>query len=312
MTGRLAAIRRRLRSGLGKFYRWTGFGDRKLMDYIQVIVLPLVFIVGGQFVSQAVNASARQQAQEQALESRLKSYLDEVSRLALDRGLLSTERSRQDQEVLREVARAQTLTALNSMNGPRKQFVIRFLYELGLINGQDAVISLAAADLRGATLDGAELFGVNLDGANLERATMANARLTFGRLNQANLQRAVLDGALLVDTRLNKSDLRLATLSRADLSNASLFDADLRGVVAREANFTSANLISADLRGADLRGADLSGANLQNALVGDDPADATVLTDLSDVTWSGTTCPDGSLSDANGGTCAGHLKPADS
>jgi hypothetical protein len=74
--------------------------------------------------------------------------------------------------------------------------------------------------------------------------------------------------------------------SGPDLRNASLTgdrlrDADLRG----------AKLDGADLTRADLTGADLTGASLVK------------------VTWSQTVCPDGTVSDAGGGTCQGHLKP---
>ncbi|MET7832492.1 pentapeptide repeat-containing protein [Micromonospora sediminicola] len=71
----------------------------------------------------------------------------------------------------------------------------------------------------------------------------------------------------------------------ADLRNAKLVGAQLR-----DADLTGAKLDGADLTGADLTGADLTGASV----VG--------------VTWSGTTCPDGTSSDAGGGTCRGHLR----
>ena len=49
-----------------------------------------------------------------------------------------------------------------------------------------------------------------------------------------------------------------------------------------------------DWHGCNLIGADLFDANLS----GDD---------LSRVTWSNTSCPDGTISNDNGGTCIGHL-----
>lgn len=74
-----------------RFGSWTGFGEKKLIDYIQLIVLPFVLIVGGQLVSQAVNASARAQALEDAQERRLQDYLGQIADLALDRELLDTD-----------------------------------------------------------------------------------------------------------------------------------------------------------------------------------------------------------------------------
>jgi uncharacterized protein YjbI with pentapeptide repeats len=70
-------------------------------------------------------------------------------------------------------------------------------------------------------------------------------------------------------------------LSYADLTNAMMYDLDLRG---------------ANLTGADLTGADLAYLNTSYG-----PAD------LTSVTWSNTTCPDGTNSDNNGNTCVNNL-----
>lgn len=99
--------------------------------------------------------------------------------LALDRELLEADAAGQRGSVIREVARARTLTALAGMDGPRKRFVITFLYELSLINGHDQLISLATADLEEADLSGAELFGANLDHARLH-ACQPGARADLG------------------------------------------------------------------------------------------------------------------------------------
>lgn len=59
------------------------------------------------------------------------------------------------------------------------------------------------------------------------------------------------------------------------------------------ANFTGANFTGANLTGANPKGAvGLSGATLTNVI------------------WSRTECPDGTLSNNDGGTCIGHLSPA--
>src|SRR5690606_32582437 len=220
-----------------RFGRWTGFHEKSLLDYIQIIVLPFVLIAGGQLVSQAVNASARAQALEDAQEQRLQEYLNQMASLALDRALLDTEVLPAGGVIIREVARAQTLTALAGMDGPRKRFVVTFLYELGLVNGNEPLILMNTSDLSEADLVGAELFAVNLSGARLADAALDGARLTSAMMNRAELNHASLRRALLVDTRLNQADLRLADLTGIDASNASMFAADLRG-----ADLTDANL----------------------------------------------------------------------
>ena len=84
-------------------------------------------------------------------------------------------------------------------------------------------------------------------------------------------------------------DLAGATLSSAGLVGVDFANAELTG-----AKLNDANLVGADLSGADLSDADLSGADIRGA-------------DLDDVTWSNTTCPDGTNSDSHKSTCEGFI-----
>ncbi len=88
-------------------------------------------------------------------------------------------------------------------------------------------------------------------------------------------------------------------LQNANLQNATLAGADLQG----------ANLQNAILAGAILAGADLQGANLQNSiLAGADLADANLQgANLGGITWSDTTCPDGTSSNNDSRTCQNNL-----
>ncbi len=88
-------------------------------------------------------------------------------------------------------------------------------------------------------------------------------------------------------------------LAGANLTNAQLAGADLKGANLKGANLTGANLAGANLTGANLVGADLTGADLTGAILKG--------ANLKDVIWSNTTCPDGTNSTADGGTCSGHL-----
>ncbi len=72
---------------------------------------------------------------------------------------------------------------------------------------------------------------------------------------------------------------------------ADLRNARLAGAFLRDSDLRNAKLDGADLTRADLTGADLTGASLIK------------------VVWSRTTCPDGTVSDDNGDTCQGHLRP---
>jgi uncharacterized protein YjbI with pentapeptide repeats len=103
-----------------------------------------------------------------------------------------------------------------------------------------------------------------------------------------------LEGAELSAADLKGANANDAFLANADLAGASLGGTNLGGSDLADANLTGATLPGANLGGADLTGANLTGARLRG-------------TNISAVTWSNTTCPDGTNSNADGGTCAGHL-----
>jgi phospholipase C len=79
-----------------------------------------------------------------------------------------------------------------------------------------------------------------------------------------------------------------------DLRNAAIHGDNLKGV-----DLEGAELMGADLQGVNLLGADLANANLTGATLQG--------TNTNKVIWSNTTCPDGSNSSSDGGTCQGHL-----
>jgi phospholipase C len=116
--------------------------------------------------------------------------------------------------------------------------------------------------------------GVALSGKNMQGDDLSGAELNNANLDGANLQ---------------KSFDPSAVLTGASAKGANLQNADLAGIKAQGANFSGANLQKSDLTNANLSGANLAGANVK------------------DVTWANTTCPDGTSSNADGGTCKGHI-----
>jgi uncharacterized protein YjbI with pentapeptide repeats len=89
------------------------------------------------------------------------------------------------------------------------------------------------------------------------------------------------------------------------LAGASLAGSNFTGAHFNLANLTNANLSNGNVKTANFTGANLTGANLTNANL----LRATGLSSatLTNVHWSKTTCPDGTLSNSDGGTCQGHL-----
>ncbi|MGC8499247.1 MAG: MBG domain-containing protein [Acidimicrobiales bacterium] len=120
-----------------------------------------------------------------------------------------------------------------------------------------------------------------------------------GSTENCNLKGADLQNADLRGEDLQGSNLKDATLAGANLSGDNLSEVNLQGANAqggdfRGANLQGDNLLNGDFRYANFRGANLTGANLHG-------------TNLQGATWSNTTCPDGTNSSNDGGTCVNNL-----
>jgi hypothetical protein len=239
---------------VGSAYRFewsaTGFLNKSLWDWLQLLVVPLVLAVVAlvfQFANTRTERQIAQQRYEQdkkiALDKQhedlLQAYLDRISELLLKESLRTS-----PSEEVRNVARVRTITVLAQLNALRVGYVFTFLREAGLMSTASTsnVVSLKDANLRSVKWGQADLSGANLNGANLSEAYLSNADLSGAYLKEANLSGT--------------------HLSNADLSNAHLKGANLNG-----ANLSGANLSSADLSNAHLKGANLSGAYLTSAKV---------------------------------------------
>lgn len=227
----------------GYRHSWTGFGDKKLWDWLHLLIVPTVLGSALLWFNYSQSSSEQEIAVERTREDALQAYLDRMSELLLKEKLGESA----PDSAVREVARARTLTVLRRLDGDRKGILLRFLRESQLIVGPGAVVDLDGADLRAADLNGAQL-GLS----DLGRADLRGAVLWFADLKGANLK-----GADLSSAQLWFADLKNADLTGANLTEAELTGADLQG----------ANLSWANLKLADLKGADLSRANLKDSVV---------------------------------------------
>jgi uncharacterized protein YjbI with pentapeptide repeats len=174
----------------------------------------------------------RELEEQRAQSAALQSYYEQIGSLLSDKELHSTERRE-----IRELARGQTLTVLQSLEASRKKTLLAFLHGAQLIGSKNPAVELSGADLMYAKLQEAFLPHANLSDVNLHEANLRDSNL-YG----ANLQNAIL--------------------YRADLQGALLQEADLQGADLQEANLSWARLSAANLQGANLQGANLSGAEL--------------------------------------------------
>ena len=166
--------------------------------------------------------------------------------------------------------------------------------------------NLAGDDLAGANFYGASLFGADLQGADLDNVTLTKADINYVNLADTEIGGAVFDTAdpSLSDFIISGGVTGTAAALPpgfnlvdgylvgpvANLSSAGLSAADLVGQDLLDANLSSAVLTSADLANANLTGANLDDANTSGAT-------------FTGATWSNTTCPDGTNSNNDGGTC---------
>lgn len=149
-------------------------------------------------------------------------------------------------------------------------------------------------DLQFADLAGADLSGSILTGWIAEDANLAGANLTGvdgqGNYTGANLKNAGISGSLggstFVNTNLTEASMvGGSNYDSSDFTGANLTDTSMSGSGFDGDNFTNANLTSANMSGGFFNSADI----------------------FSGTTWSGTTCPDSTDSDNDGGTCVNNL-----
>lgn len=161
---------------------------------------------------------------------------------------------------------------------PRTNLAGASIYRAILVDALLCDAILTDADLHGSDLSGASLEDATVRDANLSRATLNGATAGFAPFDGANLSNATWRDGAAIGARFNGADLHRI---------------DLRGTNLRAADLVGTDLRYAQLDGVDFTSADLTGANWKKA------------TGLDSAIFSDTTCPDGSNSDANGGTCPG-------
>jgi len=189
-------------------WTWTGFvhyttpktdteefhPGKTLWDFMQLLIIPLVLVVGGFLLNRAQRQqeldiaaeereTERQIAKDRDEERAVQSYLEAMTELLLEKKLRTSEEGSE----VRSIARARTLTILRSLNGDRKSSILRFLYEAELIDSEKTVINLGGANLAWANLAWANLVGANLVGAYLRGAYLERAWLKGAQLSEDSI-----------------------------------------------------------------------------------------------------------------------------
>jgi hypothetical protein len=168
---------------------------------------------------------------------------------------------------------------------------------------------LAGCDFTDLNLSGVDIDRSDLTGANFTDADLTGANLTYDGLNDVTLDGANLTGAFLytndnaysgisaVGTTLPTGFEVVATYlvgPGANISGVDFSGDDFTGAVLTTGTLTDDNFTGADLSGVDLGQTDLTGSDLSGA-------------DLSGTIFWYTTCPDGTSSGNDNGTCVNDL-----
>jgi uncharacterized protein YjbI with pentapeptide repeats len=221
-------------------WTWTGFPNRTLWDWLDLLIVPVVLAVGGYLFTRSENRATQTAAEQRAQDEALQAYLDQMSRLILEADLHDLEGEEQlslydtprgDMRYTKAstLARARTLSILDRVDPRRKRTVLQTLYESALIGRASfaEAPSRPIVDLRAANLAGALLHNLNLTGVYLPYADLSGADLSESILNRATLDHTDLSNADLNGTLMHRTDLTLANLKGAELTGAGLNGAEV-------------------------------------------------------------------------------------
>ncbi len=175
--------------------------------------------------------------------------------------------------------------------------------------------NVSGTNMQSASFQGANLYGADLVGDNAQKVNLSCANLQGGDLiNGSNWQQVNLTGTLLTNASMQGLNLQHSNMTNSydpgvNLSGSNLQQVTMTSAVLSGANLSGSNLQQTTLTNALLAGANFSGSNMQHTdFTGADLAGAKFNgSNMSGVTWSNTTCPDGTNSNQDGGTCANDL-----
>lgn len=217
----------------------TGFEAKTLWDWMEVFFVPGIVALLIAYIESRERKQEREITLDRQQEAALQAYIDHISDLLLNKNLRAsideTDEIHGNISEVRHTARIMTLTVLRGLDPRRKGLVIQFLFEAGLISGENPIVRMYGASLQDAELDHAFLDGANLSGAVLRDAKLRHAVLMGAKLN----------GAKLIGAHMGNITLRGANLEAADLTGADLTHANLMNTNLRHANLSQANLTDA-------------------------------------------------------------------
>ena len=247
---------------------------KPLWDWLELgskLIVPLLIFIFGVWFQKRDKEKAKDNLAEEAMQAYLKSMadilLDEQRTNKLFPAKNQSESSDDNDNPVRDLARALTIAILRRLGGDSKRQarIISFLRDTELFE-----FIFKKASMREINLSKAKLWGANLKEAKLKKAILQEVDLYAADLRKAELYDADFHKAKLGRVNLREAKLGGANLQGAYLGEAKLGEADLQGASLVKADLQEASLVKADLQGASLVKADPRKANLQHALYSQD------------------------------------------
>ncbi len=145
-----------------------------------------------------------------------------------------------------------------------------------------------ASAFKGKDFSGSQIQNSDFTGADLSGVIFKNAFFSYDQFNNANLTGSDFSNIKDVGGFLGSvTNLKFASanLTNANFSNSNFSSSDFSNTNLQGANFTDTTFTGDNFSGAQ----NMSSAN------------------TTGVTWNNVTCPDGTKSNSDGGTCVGHF-----
>lgn len=219
---------------------------KTLWDWMQLLLVPTLLVIGAFTLNLTITRNEQKIARKRfklehkiaintQQENLLHVYLDRITELLLHEDL---RKSAIGAEV-RNIARAQTITAISRLTGDLQRNLLHFLREAGLIkNGiESSIISLEGVEITKTVILSLNLKNSNLKGLDISKSTLLGP--DFSNSN--------LDGASFYSCDLREGNFFKASVVHGYLSYCSLVNADLS-----EANLPEVRLAHSDLLKANL------------------------------------------------------------
>jgi len=217
-------------------WAWTGFREKRLWDFLQLLLVPIIIYaatscLGDQAkkrdkvaadeakgrekeAAEETKKNEKQAADDRARQETLSSYFNEITNLSIYLGQKITPDNKEQIEKVRILVKTRTLTALRVLDSERNNQLLGFLREARFIGKEPS--GAPKIDFRNADLRNADLKNADLSGVDLRKATLTGADLSGAKLIDANLREAVLTNVILDNTNFSNADLIQAVLIPVD------------------------------------------------------------------------------------------------